>query len=306
MVNRLLGMIYLLMNKGTVKASELAERFEVSDRTIYRDVETLSMAGIPVYAKKGRNGGISLTERFVLDKLLVTEEEQRQILAAMESLIETGAEPETETLSKLEDFFRVKSQSWVAIDFSDWSGYRKELFETLRRAILQRKPLKFDYYGQHGEMTKRTVEPVQLLFKDYTWYLRAYCRERQAMRMFKALRMKRVGMLEEHFELGSRHWEMESGASQPEPPGQEVLTLVTARIRKSEAYRVYDHFEEDEISIAENGDFIVNIKSNLDDWTYGKFLSYGAAAEILSPECVRQEMARRAGALYKMYQKSGD
>ena len=73
MLNRMLSIIYILMNKGTVTAGELAERFEVSVRTIYRDVETLSMAGIPVYAKKGKNGGISLTEQFVLDKMLVSK-----------------------------------------------------------------------------------------------------------------------------------------------------------------------------------------------------------------------------------------
>lgn len=305
MVNRLLGMIYLLMNKGTVKASELAERFEVSDRTIYRDVETLSMAGIPIYAKKGRNGGISLTEQFVLDKMLVTKEEQKQILAAMESLIETGAEPESETLSKLKDFFRIQSQSWVAIDFSDWSGYRKELFETLRHAILDRRLLEFDYYGQYGEMSRRTAEPVQLLFKDYTWYLRAFCREREAMRMFKVLRMKRVNVLEQRFEKVSRHWE-DTGEAPALPPMQEALTEITVRIKASEAYRVYDHFEEDEISVIENGDFIVNTKQKLDDWIYGKFLSYGVAAEILSPDSVRQEMVRKTEELYKMYHKDMD
>ena len=90
MLNRMLGMIYLLMNKGTVTAGELAERFEVSVRTIYRDVEALSMAGIPVYAKKGKNGGICLTEEFVLNKMLVSQKEQQEILAALASLKETG------------------------------------------------------------------------------------------------------------------------------------------------------------------------------------------------------------------------
>ena len=83
MLNRLLGIVYLLMNKGTVTAKELAERFEVSVRTIYRDVETLSMAGIPIYARKGKNGGISLTEQFVLNKMIISEQEQRHILSAL-------------------------------------------------------------------------------------------------------------------------------------------------------------------------------------------------------------------------------
>ena len=128
MLNRLLGIIYILMNKGTVTAGELAERFEVSVRTIYRDIETLSMAGIPVYARKGKNGGISLTEQFVLNKMLVSEQEQAEILAALTGLQETGAQTEQETLQKLGEFFQTEPLQWVSIDLSDWSGRRQELY----------------------------------------------------------------------------------------------------------------------------------------------------------------------------------
>ena len=115
MINRLLGMIYVLMNKGTVTAGELAERFEVSVRTVYRDVESLSMAGIPVYARKGKNGGISLTENFVLDRMMISQEEQHRILAALVSLQEVGAQEEGEILRKLGEFFRAEPVNWVSI-----------------------------------------------------------------------------------------------------------------------------------------------------------------------------------------------
>ena len=146
MLNRLLSIIYILLNKGTITAAELAQRFEVSVRTIYRDVETLSMAGIPIYAKKGKNGGICLTEQFVLDKMLVSEEEQQQILAALMSVQETGAQDEKETLRKLLEFFKTEPSNWVAIDFSDWSGRRKELFEQIKTAVLKHQVMQFDYY----------------------------------------------------------------------------------------------------------------------------------------------------------------
>lgn len=199
MLNRLLGIIYVLMSKQTVTAKELAERFEVSVRTIYRDIENLSMAGIPVYTRKGKNGGISLTEQFVLNKMLVTKEEQEQILSALISLQETGAQKESETLHKLGDFFKTEPVNWVSIDLSDWSGRRQEMFELVKEAILSHKVLSFDYYGQYGDMSRRVVEPAQLIFKEYTWYLRAFCRTRQDWRLFKLLRMKRVEMKEESF-----------------------------------------------------------------------------------------------------------
>ena len=210
MLSRLIGIIYIILSKGTVTAEELAKQFEVSVRTIYRDIERLSMAGIPIYARKGKNGGISLTERFVLDKMVISQEEQRRILAALASLRETGATEEEGILQKLGAFFKADVPDWVAIDFSDWSGRRQELFERIRKAILERRVLEFDYYGQYGEMFHRTVEPVQLLFKEYTWYVRAYCRKRRAMRLFKVLRMKRVEALEEIFEPGSRIWAEET------------------------------------------------------------------------------------------------
>lgn len=122
MLNRMLSIIYILMNKGTVTAGELAERFEVSVRTIYRDVETLSMAGIPVYAKKGKNGGISLTEQFVLDKMLVSRREQQEILAALASLRETGAQESGGVLEKLGDFSGPSRKAGLPLIFRTGAG----------------------------------------------------------------------------------------------------------------------------------------------------------------------------------------
>ena len=300
MLNRLIGIIYILLNKGTVTAAELAERFEVSVRTIYRDVEQLSMAGIPVYARKGKNGGISLSERFVLDKMVISEEEQQRILAALASLRETGASEEEEILHKLGDFFKAEPVDWVAIDFSDWSGRQKQLFEEIKGAILGRRVLTFDYYGQYGEMSQRTVEPVQLLFKEYTWYLRAFCRKRQAMRMFKILRMKRVEVLEERFELSTeRYMEKECVINQQ---AAEIKTAtITFQIDQKEAYRVYDRFDEEEITILPDGNFEITICCPLDDWTYGLILSFGPSARVISPEFVKLEMGRRIHEMQKNY-----
>lgn len=310
MINRLLGIIYILLNRGTVTAKELAERFEVSTRTIYRDVEALSMAGIPVYARKGKNGGICLTERFVLDRLVVSDAEQKQILAALASLQETGADQEGEILRKLGDFFQTEPVNWVAIDFSDWSGGQKELFEQIRQSILGRRVMEFDYYGRYGEMTHRAAEPLQLLFKDYTWYVRAYCRKRQAMRLFKVRRMKRVQVLEEIFParvMLSEEPEDEQLTRADPAEGQGVLmqeySEVILRIEGKEAYRIYDKFEEYEITRLEDGDFEVRMWCYVDDWVYGLILSFGPSARVLGPENVRKEMEKRIGLMKEMYER---
>ncbi len=305
MLNRMLGMIYLLMNKGTVTAGELAERFEVSVRTIYRDVEALSMAGIPVYAKKGKNGGICLTEEFVLNKMLVSQKEQQEILAALASLKETGVGQSGEILNKLGDFFKTEAQNWVAIDFSDWSGRRGELYEQLREAILNRHVISFDYYGKYGEMSGRTVEPIQLLFKEYTWYVRAFCRVRQDMRLFKVMRMKRVRVLEETFtpvSAADRERAFRIGEDEKLMEESNGLVRIVLWIHNREAYRIYDRFEEEEITRLPDGNFRVEIDSLPDDWIYGVILSFGPSARVLEPEWVQKEIRNRICEMKKFYE----
>lgn len=282
------------MKQKTVTAAELAERFEVSVRTIYRDLDTLSAAGIPVYAKKGKNGGICLTEQFVLNKMLLTQEEQQEILSGLISLRETRAEGEENILQKLGEFFRTDPVEWLAIDLSDWSGSRKQLYEDIKNAILARRLIQFDYYGRNGQMSRRTVEPVKLLFKEYTWYLKAFCRERNAWRVFKLFRMKRLEVLDEVFVSQKEYIYEESAPDHP-------FTLIDIWIDKKEAYRIYDRFEEDEIEVLSDGNFMVHMHASVDDWVYGVILGFGPSAEVISPDAVRQEIRRRILEMAKRY-----
>ncbi len=303
MVNRQLEIIYILMNKDTVTAEELAAHFEVSTRTVYRDIDSLSMAGFPVYASRGKGGGIRLMERFILDRRLLTGEEQQRILAAMASLRETGAFQDEKVLEKLQTFFKAESMEWVAIDFSDWSGRRRELFGRIKEAILGRHVMEFDYYGQRGQMMHRKVEPVQLLFKEYTWYVRAFCRGRGAMRLFKVLRMKRVEVREETFEPGPRHREdrpVEESRTVSADQGESSAEIVF-RVDRREAYRVYDRFEEEEITVLPQGDFEIRMQCPVDDWVYGLILSFGPAAVVLEPDWVREELAARVRQMGEFY-----
>lgn len=304
MINRLFGIMYVLLNKGTVTAKELAEQFEVSVRTIYRDIEVISQAGIPVYARKGKNGGICLMEQFVLNKMLITKEEQQQILAALLSVEETTASEEKKILQKLGNFFKTEPVNWIAIDFSDWGDGQKHLYEDIKRSILTNKVISFDYYGQNREMSRRTVEPVQLLFKEYTWYLSAYCRERKAPRIFKLTRIKRMEVLEENFEPRIE-WYQKVDANEEkrrETKGEQVYTpMITMWIDKKEAYRVYDRFCESDIEILEDGNFIVRVAYPLDEWVYGLILSFGASAKVLEPLEIRQEIKKRIADMQKNY-----
>lgn len=304
MISRLFGIIYVLLNKGTVTAKELAEQFEVSVRTIYRDIEVMSQAGIPVYARKGKNGGICLMERFVLNKMLISKEEQQQILAALLSVEETTASEEKEILQKLGNFFKTEPVNWIAIDFSDWGDRQKQLYEDIKRAILTSKVISFDYYDQNRKMSRRTVEPVQLLFKEYTWYISAYCRERQALRIFKLTRIKGMEVLEEKFEPRMEWYQKEDanwGKQRDTKEEQVYAPMITMWIDKKEAYRIYDRFCESDIEILEDGNFIVRVAYPLDEWVYGLILSFGASAKVLEPLEIRQEIKKRIADMQKNY-----
>lgn len=304
MISRLFGIMYALLNKGTVTAKELAEHFEVSVRTIYRDIEALSQAGIPVYARKGKNGGICLMEQFVLNKMLITEEEQQQILAALLSVEETTASEQKEILQKLGNFFKTEPVNWIAIDFSDWGGGQKQLYEDIKRAILTSKVIRFDYYGQNREMSRRIVEPVQLLFKEYTWYLRAYCRERKALRTFKLTRIRGMEVLEESFVPKKEWYQREEAPAENQENRKEsrmYAPMITMWIDKKEAYRVYDRFCESSIEILKDGNFMVRVAYPLDEWVYGLILSFGTSAKVLEPPEIREEIRRRITEMEKFY-----
>ncbi|MGN0401648.1 MAG: helix-turn-helix transcriptional regulator [Acetatifactor sp.] len=305
MINRLLGIMYTLLSKEAVTALFLAERYEVSVRTIYRDIEVLSQAGIPVYTRKGKNGGIFLMEQFVLNKMLITKEEQQQILSALLSVEETTASEEKEILQKLGNFFRTEPVNWIAIDFSDWSDGQRQLYEDIKKAILTSRVICFDYYGQSREASRRTVEPVQLLFKEYTWYLRAYCRERKALRLFKLKRIKQLEVMDESFEPGEEWHQKEEnqlGNQQGMKESPVDAPMITMWIDKKEAYRVYDRFCESEIETLEDGNFIVRAAYPLDEWVYSLILSFGASAKVLEPIEIREEIKNRIADMQKGYE----
>ena len=202
---RLFAIVNYLLTHPRASAAELAGRFEVSTRTIYRDVEALSAAGVPVYAERGRGGGVRLMDGYAVGKALFTAEEQDRLLSALSLLSATAALPEKALLEKLSALFRRPAVDWIDVDFSRWGSEAAEhaTFETIRRAILEKRLLRFDYIAADGKMAGRTICPAKLTFKHHAWYLQGFCLLRGAYRTFKIVRMCSVEALEER---GSQVW----------------------------------------------------------------------------------------------------
>ncbi len=274
--NRLFEIVYILMQKRKTTARELADRFEVSTRTIYRDIETLSGANIPIYASKGKDGGIGLLDEYVLNKTILSEEEQNQILFALQGMKKVKGQDEKDILEKLSILFNKKINDWIKIDFSNWDNMQEERFDIIKSAILNKHLVQFTYYNSNGEESKRIVEPLQIWFKDKSWYLVSYCKLKQDYRIFKIARIKEVKMLQEHFE---RELPKEE---ENEKHNFKIIEL-ELEINKAMTYRVYDEFESKEITKKEDGNFMIKVKYPENEWVYGYILSFGEYAKVLNP-----------------------
>jgi len=296
--SRLFEIIYLLLNKKRVTAKELAERFEVSTRTIYRDIDTIGLAGIPVYTEKGKGGGISLLPDFVLSKSLLSDEEQNEILSALQGLSYIQAAESGQVLQKLSAIFNKTAANWLEVDFSDWSFANGELFNNFKAAVLEKKLCEFDYYSTYGEKTYRRVEPMQLWFKAKAWYLKAYCLTRQDMRLFKLTRIRNLTVTDEVFR------ERDLLAMPPKtdsPERQRPDVFLRLKIAPEMAYRVYDEHEWDVEEMQPDGSYIVSIKWPEDQWIYGIILSFGEYIEVLEPAHIRKIMKEKGQKISEKY-----
>ncbi|MBN7773606.1 helix-turn-helix transcriptional regulator [Clostridium aminobutyricum] len=290
-ISRLFQMIYILLERGTVTAPELAKRFEVSVRTIYRDMEALSQAGIPIYASQGKGGGISLNEKFILNKSLLSEKEQDEILLALQSLSAVQYPELDEVLSKLSSLFFKSKANWIEVEFSPWGSdqKQKEAFSLLKNAILEQKIIAFSYFNGDGEKSNRLVEPMKLLFKDKAWYLKGYCLHRMSFRTFKITRMSEVRITGDScFHLPSQ--EQFSAAVLAEAPVTLPLQL---KIAAEGAYRVYDDFCEKDITKHQDGSYTVNTSLPVGEWIFNYLFSFGSLLEVIEPQWIRSEMANR-------------
>ena len=284
-INRLFEIIYLLLNKKFMTANELAEHFEVSVRTIYRDIDTLSLAGIPIYALQGKGGGISLLEHYVLDKSVLSEREQNEILYALQSMTVTQVPEADKVLDKLSSLFNKSRTNWIEVDFSPWGSDDKGFsqFTQIKDAILSHRIIEFNYFGSSGEKTSRRVEPMKLIFKINAWYLQAYCQTRNELRMFKIVRMADVRITEDPFTQMIPEHLPGGGQLQETQKWIELCFNISA----DGAYRVYDEFEEKEITKNTDGSFTIMTTLPESDWLIRYILSFGSEAEVKSPQHIR-------------------
>ncbi|SDM74959.1 helix-turn-helix transcriptional regulator [Acetanaerobacterium elongatum] len=302
-IDRLLGILSILSKKPKVKAKDLAERFEVSIRTIYRDVEVICQAGIPLVTSPGGDGGISIAEGFTLGKDVLTRNDLESIILGLKSLesvtqgtqirsLLTRLAPEPESSI-------IPAGSDVVIDLA--SFYRSSLapkISLLREAIAVKQTVRFDYYAKNGH-TLREIEPYLIAFKWSAWYVFGFCRLRQDFRLFKLNRITELTLTGEGFEPRSLTAEQaDLDAFYQDPEKRHYATLLLSRDLEYimiDEYGINSYKPVDEQSIVAQWDYI-NEREMVKT-----VLRLGSGAKVLAPKSLADAVKDEALKILQNY-----
>ncbi|NNJ31666.1 helix-turn-helix transcriptional regulator [Lacrimispora defluvii] len=281
-IDRLMGIISILLQKEKVTAPYLAEKFEVSRRTINRDVENLCKAGIPIVTEQGKNGGISIAEGYKVDKTLFTSEEIQAILSGLKSLDSVSGSNRYQLLMDKLSFGSndyVGASGPVVINLSSW--YQSSLppkFELIKDAIERKKKIEFHYYGPNGDNT-RILEPCLLIFEWSSWYVWGYCLLRDDFRMFKLNRMDQIRCTNED----CKKREIPLCHMDPRKVQWTNGVEVTAEFDKSMKWRLIEEFGINSFSENADGRLIMNIGWSDQESLFGWLLGFRDCVRIIEP-----------------------
>lgn len=305
-LDRMLYIITYLLNHRKVRAQELADQFEVSVRTIYRDIDAISQAGIPIVTYQGMDGGIGLVEGFKLDRNLLTGEEVSKIVNALKGVQSISDDTKIKLLiEKLSgiapDKELIPTGNEIMIDLSSWSRY-DQLNKSIRRlkdAIRDCRLIRFKYFTNE-KLTEREAEPYQIIFKESNWYLYAFCRLRNDFRLFKLRRISELDVLDEHFQpqpcsVSDLHWDEINDKSDR----MEIVVLFDPIMK----YSIDDIFGVENYEYAEDGRLRVTLLMPIAVWLYGFLLGFGDKAEIVEPPELREKISMMAEDVAKLYRK---
>lgn len=281
-IDRLLGILTTLLERESVTAPELAERFEVSRRTISRDIDALDRAGFPIVTQQGVGGGISLLEGFRLDGKIIRKAEMEQIITGLKGIASISPGP---SIDQLLSRLTAESHQAISIDLSSfYKGSLSEKIELFTRAVNDHLCVRFTYFSPRGEES-RLVEPLQIHYRWSDWYLSAYCRERGDFRYFKLNRLWYTELTDISFpgrEIPAD--KKEPGQHLKDEIAMEVLFDKSVKHLLIEAYGPSSFRETDEGKLLFEGGFTNR------DYILGWLLQFGDKAKVIKPASLAEEI----------------
>jgi predicted DNA-binding transcriptional regulator YafY len=310
-LERLMAITIILLNRKRVQAHELADQLQVSLRTIYRDLESLNLSGIPIVSYTGAEGGFEIMESFRLDRQLLSYDELKSLALALQGLHSTGIINE-DNMDRLMDKVgalivqveqgRTTDKDRTRIDFSPWKNDEADRakFDLLRKTIQENRIVTFTYVDGKGEVTKdRSVEPMELILKGYVWYLYGYCLKRDDYRTFKLSRIMELKVLLESFELRTaKPPSLKQAYEMPEAEG--VVNLVL-RFQGEAIASAVDHFKDHELEW-QSGDSLI-VRTSLPDqtWIIGFLLHFKTELVVIEPPALARKLRDTALSIASIY-----
>ena len=304
-VDRLVSIIMTLLDKNRIGAQELADLFEVSPRTIYRDIDAINMAGIPIRSIPGVGGGFEIMPEYKIDQNvfsasdlsaimtglsglsnMVRGDELANVLAKIRRLIPAGRAKEIEMKA-----------NQIRIDLSPWSGTVQPYLQMIKSALEDYKLLSFAYIAHHGNQTARTVEPYQLVLKSGHWYFYGYCYTRSDYRLFRLSRMSDLQFKQESFVPR----DIQKPILDFEKIQETMQTEIKIRIHKSVLDRVLEFCTYDRFVPDGDTHYIVNFPFIENEYHYDILLSFGDQCECLGPPHIRAKMRQRIHSMAAVY-----
>ena len=306
-IDRLVSIIMTLLNKERTGAQELADMFEVSPRTIYRDIDAINMAGIPVRSIPGVGGGFEIMPEYKIDKNVFSTADLSAILTGLSGLSDMVQDDElANVLAKIKSFIpagKVKDMeikaNQICIDFSPWSGNQniRPYLQTIKAALEDSRLLSFVYIAHHGNKTVRTVAPYQLVLKGGHWYLYGYCHSRSDYRLFRLSRISDLLKKQETF----------VPRDYPQPIldfvniTETIQTEITIRIHRSVLDRVLEYCTCDRFLPDGDAHYIVHFPFVENEYYYDILLGFGDKCECLAPSHIRAKMKQKIQNIAAIY-----
>lgn len=312
-MDRLLAIVMLLMNRRRVSARELADRFEVSLRTVYRDVETICQSGVPVVSHAGSSGGYEIMERYRLERQFLSMEELQSLFIALRGIGPTLDDGHIGGLLDKVGAMLAKTESdrlagagaeeHVVIDLNSWKSdpAEKERLQELRRAIGDCRLVEFTYTNGAGDRMRRTCEPMLVVLKGYVWYLYGYCRMRDDFRIFRLSRIRSLQVLKETFERRASSFD---GTNMVWNRGADVPVVpMKLRFHPRRRAQVEDYYGTEQVKALPDGSLLVEAAQPDEPWLYGWLLGFGSDARVLEPESIAARVKEEALKIVRQYEE---